>query len=203
MERSGQRMNAATEGSIQLIPLRCVQCSAPVPAEPDEAAWVCSLCGQGLQLDEEHGLRPLEVRFAQSEPRENLRWHPFWVAEGKVEFQLRETYGRDSGPDPLWGTTQVFLIPAFECTLEQAGNWGAHFLRHPHRLPAGSPSRLPKVTVEPNDAQALADFVVLTIEAERKDQLKRVEFSLDLAPWSLWILPYAEVEGVLRLASAG
>ena len=46
-----------------LVALQCTRCSTPVPAEPDEVAWICLNCGQGLLLDEvEGGLRAIAVR---------------------------------------------------------------------------------------------------------------------------------------------
>ena len=35
---------------VELVPLLCVRCQAPVPARPGEVAWVCEQCGQGLVL---------------------------------------------------------------------------------------------------------------------------------------------------------
>ena len=43
-----------------LVPLMCIQCQSPIPAKPDEVAWVCATCGRGQILEDEAGLQPLE-----------------------------------------------------------------------------------------------------------------------------------------------
>jgi predicted RNA-binding Zn-ribbon protein involved in translation (DUF1610 family) len=188
---------------VELVPLQCVRCSTPVRAGPDEVAWVCANCGQGLLLDGESGLRALEVKYAAAAQQEGLVWRPFWVAAARVTFQARETYGHDRGPDEIWGAPQMFILPAFECSLEEAGAWGMGFLRQPPRLVEGPAGLLEGVTVDPQAARALAEFVVLTVEAERRDQLRSVAFDLDLEPPVLWAMPFTNESGTLRLALAG
>jgi ribosomal protein S27AE len=188
--------------AIELLPLFCTRCGTPVPAGPDEVAWTCGTCGQGLALDEEKGVRPLDVFFAAPASGVEASWMPFWVAIGKVRFERRETYGRDRGPDDLWGSPQTFVLPAFDCSLEEAGGWGLGFLRNPPRLAPGPAAALPRVTVGAEEARTLGEFVVLTVEAERRDQLKAVAFQLDLEPPVLWALPFTGPEGGRQLALA-
>jgi hypothetical protein len=187
---------------IELVPLKCVKCGTAVPAAPDEVAWACANCGQGLLLDEEKGLVPIEVRYATAAQESGLTWKPFWVGSGRVTFQRRLTYGRQQGPDGRWQQPQTFILPAYECSLEEAGALGKGFLRQPPPLVAGPTGILERVTVDPQGAKALAEFVVLTVEAERRDQLKEVVFDLALDPPTLWVLPFAQKDGKLFLAAA-
>lgn len=187
---------------VELIALHCVRCNTPVPAAPDQFAWRCATCDQGLQLDEQAGLRPLAVHFARADREGGLRWRPFWVAGGTVGFHVRQTYGRSRGPDELWQSQRTFVLPAFACTLEQAGAWGASFLRQPLPVAEGPAVPFEPVTVDPASARALAEFVVLTIEAERRDHLKQVEFTLELQEPVLWALPFPAGDAGLQPALA-
>lgn len=188
--------------TVDIVPLLCSRCSTPVPAASDEVAWICATCGQGLALDEEKGVRPLEVHFARAAVDSGITWKPFWLAVGRVRFDLRQTYGRDRGPDELWSSPQTFVLPAFECTMEEAAAWGVAFLRRPLALVPGDGGKLERVTVEAEEAKTLAEFVVLTVEAERRDQLKAVAFSLELEAPVLWALPLTGAEGSLQIALA-
>ena len=188
---------------VELVPLQCVRCSTPVRAAPDEVAWVCANCGQGLLLDGASGLRALVVKYAAAAQQAGLIWRPFWVAATRVTFHARQTYGHDRGPDEIWSAPRTFILPAFECSLEEAGAWGMGFLRQPPRLAEGSTGVLEGVTVDAQAARALAEFVVLTVEAERRDQLRSVAFDLDLEPPVLWAMPFTNESGTLRLALAG
>jgi hypothetical protein len=176
---------------IALVPLRCVRCETPVTARPDEVAWVCSQCGQGLLLDEERGLSALEVHFAAGIAA-GTRGYPFWVAEGRVTIH-RATY-RSSGKarqesQRQWGAPRRFFLPAFDCPLDAAISTGTSMLLNPPDLQAGPPVDFAAATLSPQDMPALAEFIVVALEAERRDKIKQIDLSLDLDEPELWVLP--------------
>jgi hypothetical protein len=176
---------------ITLVSLKCVRCETPVPAQPDQVAWVCAQCGQGLLLDEEHGLAPLEVHFAAGNASEG-RGNPYWMTEAVVTLQ-RETYSMSSKrveeARRFWSQPRRFSVPAFTCPLDTIISLGTGLLRRPPELQPGQPLPFAPVTLHPQDVAALVDFIVVAIEAERADKVKQIHFSAHLSPPSLWILP--------------
>ncbi|MBN2549246.1 MAG: hypothetical protein JXB15_08820 [Anaerolineales bacterium] len=173
---------------IELVPLVCLRCSTPVPAEIEEVAWACAQCGQGMMLDEDQGLLPLEINCAAG-IAPNVPGKPFWVADGRVALK-RETYDRQTGEsEQFWSQPRRFLIPAFNSTLENLINLGTSLLLQPPSLQPGPAARFEPVTLSPNNILPIAEFIVIAIEANRKDKLKKVDFSLQLSPPVLWILP--------------
>lgn len=180
--------------SVDLVLLKCLQCSTPVPAQAEEVAWVCAQCGQGL-LATHTGLAPLTVKWAAARPLRELTWHPFWVMRGRAIFSRRQIFGfggDTSQPDPMWQTEQNFYVPAFPLPLESLQTLGAALTRQQTRLKAGPPAGpLQNCTLLPQDAHAAAEFIVLTIEADRRDKLRAVEFQLELREGELWVLPFA------------
>ncbi|HEX7972778.1 MAG TPA: hypothetical protein VF498_00075 [Anaerolineales bacterium] len=173
---------------IELIPLVCLKCSLPIPAEPDEVAWVCTQCGQGMLLDEDKGLIPLEVCFSAAIPQ-NTVGKPYWFAQGRVSLQ-RQTYqgNQDADAQKFWSQPHNFFVPAYTSSLENLLAEGMRLLHQPPALNPGSPVRFAPVTLHVEDVQATADFIVIAIEAERQDKLKEVDFNLELSPPVLWIL---------------
>lgn len=176
---------------IELIPLVCPKCSTPAPAGPEECAWACSQCGQGMALTERWGLQPLEIHYASTIPA-NAVGRPFWVGLGEVTLS-RESYDRghkqSSEAQIFWGSPRRFFIPAYELTLEELINQAARLVQQPPVLQEGPPGRFAPVVLPPDELQATAEFIVMAIEAERKDKLKKVEFQLALRHPDLWILP--------------
>jgi hypothetical protein len=176
---------------IELLALKCTQCSTPIPAQLDEVAWVCDQCGQGLQLDEEHGLRKLDVRFAEGIQPEK-KGKPFWVVEGQVDLD-RKTYGvfgkKTDEAEQYWSQARRFFIPAFDISLEDLIRIGTQMLNHHPALKPGQPAAFEPVTTSPRDVQYLTEFIVLAVEAERKDKIRTIEFSLEISTPQLWILP--------------
>ena len=177
--------------SIELILLKCLRCGRPLPAAEEEVAWVCAQCGQGMQLTDA-GLAPLALNWAAPRPgATDLRWLPFWVFSGTVTFSRRENYGGRSEPDKLWSGPRRFYIPAFPVPLQQMETLGADLTKQQIPLRPGPPmGALQNCTLFPADARLAAEFVVLTIEADRKDKLKGAEFRLDLNEPEMWVLPF-------------
>jgi hypothetical protein len=56
-------------------------------------------------------------------------------------------------------------------------------------LQAGTPTAFIPVTLAASDLAAAAQFLIMTIEAGRKDRLKSVNISINLGMPALWILP--------------
>jgi hypothetical protein len=169
----------------------CYQCQTAIPAGTDEVAWVCPQCGSGLLLSEEKGTSSLQVHFSSSIPAGATGW-PFWVTRGTVTLRQRLIFGGgDQGGQAreLWQVPRQFCIPAFTCTLDQMVEQGTRMLLQPPALQSGSPAAFQSVVTHPEDVQVYAEFIVLGIEASRKDKLKNVDFSLSLEPPELWVLP--------------
>ncbi len=184
----------AASASVQLVRLTCVKCNTPLPAEETDIAWVCANCEQGMLLTPT-GLAPITVRWAAAKSgAANLRWLPFWSFTGAVRFNQRLNFGGRSEADALWQQPQRFFVPAYPCSLPDLQAMGAALLKRrlnptPGPTPAGG--QLAHCTLFPADAKQAAEFVVLTIEAERKDKLKKIEFTIEATEPELWLLPFA------------
>jgi len=171
-----------------LVALDCVRCQVPVPAEPDEIAWICQNCGQGLLLDETTGLKAITVQATAAQGQVQA-WKPFWVSYGRVRISRRESFGRDAPPDPRWGQPVRFVVPAYATSVEAAVALGVGFLERPPALQPGEARPLTGATILPGQVAPLARFVVLSIEAAREDKLEAIEFTVELEPPALWCLP--------------
>ncbi len=176
-------------GEIRLIALECPRCSTPVPAQPDEVAWVCAQCGQGMLLSEETGVEPLEVFFSAG-IAQNAKGSPFWVARGAVQSLGRQTYRGDSSREmaEFWAVPRLFYVPAYRLPVEEVVQAGVRLLRQPVRMEPGGRAAFHPVVMPPGDVRAIAEFIVMSIEAERKDALKELKFEIKLDPPQLWVL---------------
>jgi predicted RNA-binding Zn-ribbon protein involved in translation (DUF1610 family) len=176
--------------SIELVPLVCVKCSTPIPAEVEQVAWVCAQCGQGNLLDQEKGPRAVDVSYSAAIAPQSVG-KPFWVAEGRVSMS-RQNYGHSGQQreaEAFWGQRRVFYVPAYPATLESLLSQAGSLLLNPPTLNPGPPAQFEPVTLQLEDVKAAAEFIVVAIEAGRKDKLKRVDFRLELSDPILWILP--------------
>jgi hypothetical protein len=174
---------------VELIPMLCLKCSAPVPASPQEAAWVCSVCGQGMFLDEVEGLAALDFRYmAGADPSKPGK--PFWVVEGRADLE-RETFkgNKDREASQFWQEARRFYVAAFDCSLDTLLSLGMGMIKQPPSLQAGPPMPFEPVTLPLSSVRPAAEFILTAVEAERKDKLRRLDFTLQLSPPELWVLP--------------
>ena len=178
------------ETPVELVPLNCIRCGTSIPAEVDEVAWVCDQCDQGQQLGED-GLIPLEIHYAQG-IKPSQKGHPFWVVEGRVTID-RKTYGTfgKKTKDALrfWEQPRQFIIPAFPYLVDEFSRNGVQWLHNPPTMQPGPVARFEPVTVAAEDVSAWAEFLVMALEAERKDKVKTLKFTLKLSDPQLWVLP--------------
>lgn len=174
---------------VRLIPLACVKCQAAILAGVDEVAWVCESCGQGLILNEEKGLLAQDIYFSKAiAPGQKGR--PFWVARGTVTITTRETYKGNElrAANEFWAAPRLFYVPAWDASLDEVIQMGSLLLRTPERMEPGSPAPFLPVVTSPGDLAALAEFMVVSLEADRRDALKKLDFTVQLEPAQLWVL---------------
>jgi hypothetical protein len=177
---------------IKLVPLECVHCQTALAANENEVAWLCAQCGQGTQLTGD-GLAPVKVVWCAGRTGvTGIHWLPFWAFQGRVIMGRRETYSGHEQANPLWNAPVRFYIPAFSTTMDTVESLGAALTKAQPAFKPGQPSGvLSDCSLLPEDAATAAEFVVLTIEAERRDMLKKVEFRIeDRTALDLWLLPF-------------
>lgn len=178
---------------VKLIPMLCTRCQTPVEAQPDEVFWVCRNCGQGLLLSDEKGLVAQVLHYGAG-LAQNATGKPIWVFWGQVVLQ-RETFNNLFGDKTqemveFWQQPRWFFIPGYDLPLDQLIETGVRLLRQPVALQeVNSPAAFLPVTIHPNDLRPLVEFLILDVEAERKDQLKALAFTLQMSEPELWILP--------------
>jgi hypothetical protein len=180
-----------SEAPVKLIPLVCMQCAQPIQAQPDEIAWVCDTCQKGQTLCADGTLQALSVFFSP-QIRPGSRGRPFWVTPAQVTINIRETYRGNNAADSaaFWGSQRLFYIPAYQASLENVISTGMGLLKSPVYIqPPGAVMPFLPVTTGMEDIRPLAEFIVLAVEADRKDQLKEVKFDLRLRQPQLWVLP--------------
>lgn len=183
---------------MKLLLLRCPVCVEPLPAENDDVVLTCPNCFSDVGLDEQ-GVRTTAVSFIQpTQPDQITHWLPFWVMDAQVEIKKRQTQGRNKGAEKeaeeMWAKPRLLYTPAWNLPVPQARQIGGNLVvRQPQLQPlATRPQgvRLTTAVVTPTDAQKFLTFIVLTIEAERKDWLKDLKFQIiPRQKAELWAIP--------------
>lgn len=182
---------------MKLVALRCPNCSEPLKPTNDAVVLACDNCFTPIAIAV-NGPQRMKIWFAVSERKKDVgkNWVPFWVYEGRIHIQQRETQSgwrtKDKDADRFWGEPRRLYIPAWDLDLHAAQDIGSqlivsqptfHFVEQPAEY------QLTMATVTPEDAKRLLEFLVLAIEARRKDWLKELKFEIDVGQPQLWALP--------------
>lgn len=180
---------------MKLLLLRCPNCARPLAPDNDDIVYMCTNCYTPVSLTE-GSLNVAQVRFAL--PAEGdiraQQWLPFWVFEGQVHILNRETQGRseDKASVVQWAKPLRMFVPAWEISMQVAQDVGTRLIQ---RQPAIRFIERPEAgymiaaVVSPDDALSLLEFVILAIEARRRDWLKALDFRIDAGEPDLWAMP--------------
>lgn len=193
---------------MKLIALRCLNCTQPLPAENEDVVVVCGHCGTAVVIDD-RGLSRIEVCFAMPTAAtatavpEETGWLPFWVFDGRVHIQKRETQGGNrtsqGEAEQLWGTSRRLYVPAWNLPLQQAQAIGSTLVQAQpdyHLIDKPATVSMTAAIIAEEDALKLLEFIILAIEARRPDYLKDLVFKLEMGPGQLWALPANAIRAV-------
>lgn len=178
---------------MKLDALICPQCTQWLSPKPDDIVLACPRCFTAVIL-EDSGLRSVSAVAYAASSATDATWYPFWTFQGQVEFTARETQSGNKSKDAqqFWQTERRFLIPAWDLDMWQARDLGMRLLQKPPQLTIlnGPPeTAFHSATLSREDALKLVDFIILTVEAERKDMLRKLQFKLTIDDPALWLLP--------------
>ncbi len=181
---------------MKLLALRCPQCGQKLePQQADVVAIACAHCFTAVAVHQ-NGLQPLDVYYAAPAQEHVERWLPFWVFHGRVHIQRRDSQGGSKGADKeaaqLWQQVQRLYAPAWHLPVAQARELGSRLVQAQplfQAIPRPDAALISETVILPEDGLKLLDFIVLTIEAERKDWLRDLKFTIEAGPPALWAIP--------------
>jgi len=186
---------------MKLLLLRCPNCQEPLLPEGEDVVVGCGNCFTAVSLNET-GLNPIEVKYAASQfdDRHDAdvteEWVPFWVFNGRVTITQRDTQGGNrsarNDSEQFWGVPRRLYVPAWNLSMPAAREMGQTFVQQQTNLiaiPRPQNVLLKAATVTPEDALKLLEFIIISIEAGRKDWLKKFNFRLETGEPELWALP--------------
>ena len=185
---------------MKVVQVKCPSCNSPIMSKQKDRFFHCDKCNVLHVRD--GGTRTVDyeiAEFSDSAPRGERVYVPFWrlycsfiirskSVDGDLMFKLTSWIkgSDDSGNlfvyvpaadfDPM-----VFKQMAMDFTLRSP--------KHRTRLNFGGVRRMPAV-MSSEEASELADFVVVTMEAEKPGYLQRLDYSLTVNGSKVVYMPF-------------
>lgn len=187
---------------MQLIALKCPTCGQNLLPKSNEAVVIsCLNCLTAVSLHQS-GIKAIPISYAKPTGKADV-WLPMWVYNGRVILNRRKSQGSSKGAEKdaakTWDTVQRLFAPAWQEAIPQAREIGSRFTLKQPMLSAIEPtsedSFAIEATVSQEDGLKLLDFIVLSVEAGRKDWLQDVQFEIQVNGQELWALPARKNQG--------
>ena len=195
---------------FQLIAIKCTSCGSGLMVEVNDYVVYCSNCGNGYEIIDAK-LVPMEINFAKPavKGQGDVVYKPFWLMNINVNIISRDASG--GFISNLFGGSHktsgdvLFYVPAFWMTIDSVKNIGGTFtLKNPVASPQKFNTKMTGFAFSKEDAKKIAEFIFLSIEAEKSDTVRSIEYEMKVNSIQVLGVPfYQQPNGKLRDAILG
>ncbi len=195
---------------FKLIAFKCPSCDSGLGVEVNDNVVYCSSCGNGYEITDDK-LVPIEVNFAKPliQGTGDIVYKPFWLVNAYVKINSRDASG--GFISNLFGSSGkmegdvLFYVPAFWMTIESAKTIGGQFTtKNPVASPQKYNVKMTGFNFSKEDAKKITEFIFLSVEAEKSDTVRNIDYNIDTKTISVLGVPfYKQPNGRLRDAVLG
>lgn len=172
---------------FKLIAFKCPSCDSGLGVEINDNVVYCSSCGNGYEIVDDK-LVPIEVNFAKPliSGSGDVIYRPFWLVNSYVKINSRDATGGWTS-NLFGGNTNamegnvLFYVPAFWMTIESAKLIGSQFtIKNPVASPQKYNVKMTGFNFSKEDAKKITEFIFLSIEAEKKDTVRSIDYDIKI-----------------------
>lgn len=191
--------------------VKCKKCDSGLMVEVNDNIVYCSSCGSGFEIIE-GVLTPIEINFAAAAIRSEgeMIYKPFWLLKSNINIAERKASGNFlknifGGSNDNTSGNITFYIPAFYCSIESMKNLATQFtMRNPVASPQKYNTKLVGFAYGKEDAKKLAEFILISMEAEKSDTMKSFNYDMKFESMEILGIPfYKQGNGKLKDAVLG
>lgn len=195
---------------FKLVAVKCKSCDSGLTIEVNDNVVYCSSCGNGWEIVNDE-LQPLEINFAKPliQGQGEMVYKPFWLVNTYLKINSRDASG--GWVSTLFGGSNategnvLFYVPAFWMTIESVKNIGGTFtVKNPVASPQKYNVKMTGFNFNKDDAKKIAEFIFLSIEAEKSDTMRDIDYDMDIKTIQVLGIPfYKEPNGKWKDAVLG
>lgn len=191
--------------------VKCKKCASGLLVEVNDNIVYCSSCGSGFEIINGE-LIPIEINFAAAALRGEgeMIYKPFWLLKTQLNISERKASGNFlknifGGSNDNTSGDIIFYIPAFYCPIETMKNLATQFtIKHPVASPQKYNTKLTGFAYGKEDAKKLAEFILISLEAEKSDTMKSFKYDMKFESMEILGIPFYKLpDGRFRDAVLG
>ncbi|HCA42227.1 MAG TPA: hypothetical protein DEP28_03125 [Bacteroidetes bacterium] len=192
--------NSNTTLDFKLVAVKCKNCDSGLVVEVNDNITYCTSCGSGFEIIDGE-LIPIEINFASPAMRGNGEpvYRPFWLLKTTVTILERNASGNFfknlfGSNNPTGSGSVMFYIPAFYCSLDNMKVLAQEFtMKNPVASPQKFNTKLVGFAYGKEDAKKLAEFVLISMEAEKSDMMKTFKYNIDFHSLEIIGIPFYKI----------
>ncbi len=175
-------------------------------SEGREVVFRCTNCGSGYAIVNGE-LGEVKVSYCAPNFREAVRTiehYPFWLLRARVNIRSRSASGgffsAIFGKDGVTEGRISFYVPAFDAPLETLKKLGMLLTRggFSYATAEAEGAELRGCVHSEQFARGFADFILLSMEAEKGDTLRAIDYDIEFEESEVLAVPFAVSDGRLR-----
>jgi hypothetical protein len=186
---------------MKVIQVTCPSCHLPIEMKAKDQFFLCSNCGIMHVRDGGVTVVDYEIaEFTRGVQLENRVYVPFWRVYCSFVIKHVQTSGGTMFKLANWirgggdGAGDIFVfVPAADFDPSTFGRLGTMMTGNPPRYASrmnfGDVPRLPAIVTR-EEAGDLADFIVVTMEAEKPGVLQELDYELKVKDCRVVYLPF-------------
>ncbi len=192
---------------LRLVALKCEKCGSLLDADQNDVVYYCNNCDTGYELiNEKDELVPAEVDFAL--PADvmdaEIIYYPFWVFDADVEISSRDASGtgilgdifkKKGGGEDVTKPVEKFYVPAFDTSMENIKRLGLGFTQNQPDYETVKKDKITGCIYSSKDAEKIAEFIFLSLEAEKPDMISNISYDLGLSSPKIVGMPFYRTDG--------
>jgi len=190
---------------FKLEAIKCKNCGSGLMVEVNDFVTYCTNCGSGFEIVD-GVLQPIEVNFANAAIRDEgeMVYKPFWILNTHVTILERTSSGGFfknlfGGNDGTGGDIK-FYIPSFYAPVDKLKELAYTYTQ---KNPVASPQKynvkLTGYAFGREDAEKIAEFILISFEAEKSDTMKTFRYDIKFNNYEILGIPfYKQADGRLK-----
>ena len=191
---------------VRLTSVKCPSCGQALEGKVADRVFLCD-CGV-LHTRDDEGTRELKYTIAMPRdpqpPPSAVIYIPFWRLDSDVAIHYTKSEGgffsKLFGKDWKGGRVSIY-VPGVEWDPNTFKHWASTLTSHPPNIrPAKDfgPYEREPVTMDEAEAKQMADFLILTFEAEKPGVLQQISYEVKVFDMALLYLPFDRAGGSFK-----
>lgn len=184
---------------VRIVPVTCPNCQQPITGKEKDNVFYCPVC-KTIHVREPDGPKVVmyEIAAMRLPPQGQPIYVPFWKMPSIVNIYYEDVKG-GFFTELLHGKPKggyiVLYLPAVEWDVSVYKYWAETLTKQQIRYALASDfGNVPKMPVNilRDEAGRLADFLILTFEAERPGVMQSISYDLQIQSLILTYLPFSQ-----------